>query len=100
MSTAKEIELYQPSNGTEGMRFMSIFCDNCVKCPSIEANNHCGILTRTMIYDRTDKKYPRQWIYQNGKPVCTSFKDRDEHNAERRAKRKPESDKSTVDLFG
>jgi hypothetical protein len=92
------IELYQPANGTEGMRFRDVFCDNCIKCPSVDADNQCGIMMRTMLYGINDKEYPNQWRYVDGRPTCTAFKDRDEHNAERRAKRKVEA-VASLDLF-
>ena len=57
-----------------------------------------------MIYDEEEKEFPKQWAYdEDEKPICTSFKDRDEYNAERRVKRKQSSPKkcgSTIDLFG
>ena len=95
----EKIELYQPSNHTVGESFMSDFCYKCSKCPAPEADNQCGIMLRTMAFSPDDKEYPNQWRYVDGKPVCISFKDRDEFNAERREKRKPVQDKSTLDLF-
>lgn len=53
---------YFPSNGTEGMIFMNEFCDNCYK------NNSCTILTNSFF-----GKQPKQWVYENDKPTCTSF---------------------------
>ena len=53
---------YYPSNGTEGMEFMSEFCDNCYKSRS------CTILTRSLI-----GIHPTQWVYKDDKPTCTSF---------------------------
>ena len=95
----EKIELYQPSNGTVGESFKSHFCYRCSKCPSPEADNQCGIMLRTMAFSPGDKEYPNQWRYVDGKPVCTSFKHRDEFNEARRQKRKPTKDKQTLDLF-
>ena len=55
-------EFYLPSNGTEGMEFMAEFCDNCYKF------KNCTILLKPMFGQQ-----PKQWIYKNDKPVCTSF---------------------------
>lgn len=84
------IELYQPSNGSEGEWFHSRWCYKCAKFPhSMTAQKQCMIVCRTQIYKTEDKEYPREWRYVNDVPTCTAFKDRDEFNAERRAKRKP-----------
>lgn len=95
---------FRPSNATQGDCFMSEFCFKCAKYTDPDAVSQCDVLTRSMIYDENEKQYPRQWAYdENENPVCTSFKDRDEFNAERRAKRKqsaPKKCNSTIDLFG
>ena len=97
---SESIKLYQPSNGTEGDIFMGRFCFNCVKMPhATEAKNQCWILGKTFMYKVTDKKYPKQWIYKEGVPTCTSFKDREAHNLERRKTRKPTMVKGVADLF-
>lgn len=84
------IELYQPSNGTEGDIFMSEFCFKCSKFPhDSDAKNQCAIFGKSLIYDTKDKEYPHQWRIESGKPTCTAFKDREEANAERRESRKP-----------
>ena len=76
-------KLYLPSNGTEGMIFMAEFCENCYK------EKQCTILTRALICEQ-----PKQWIYKNNKPVCTSF------NPNRpKQKRKVKIDKNQINLF-
>jgi len=83
------IELYQPSNGTEGDIFMSQFCYKCVKFPhSSDAKNQCFIFLMGWSCSITDKEYPKQLRYIDDKPVCTAFKDRELANMERRSKRK------------
>lgn len=80
------IEKYRPSNGTEGMWFMSEWCDKCT------IRGICKILSKTMTYDIDDPEYPHQWIRDSeGYPECTSFTD----------SRKPASYhcKKTADLF-
>jgi len=58
-----EVNLYYPSNGTEGMEFHGKFCDRCYK------RINCTILTKTMFGNEV-----KQWIYdEKGHPVCTSF---------------------------
>lgn len=64
---------YYPSNGTEGEGFISIWCENCKRDPASRNGNAktlCNILLNSLI-----GKPPKQWIYQNGKPTCTSFAD-------------------------
>lgn len=53
---------YFPSNGTEGMIFMNEFCYKCYKY------NSCTILNRSLTGTR-----PKQWVYKENKPTCTSF---------------------------
>ena len=67
---------YRPSNGTEGMWFADKFCANCIHDnPDYEAKEpRCEILTLTMCFDVTDKEYPKEWCYEDGKPTCTKFK--------------------------
>lgn len=99
----EEAKLYQPSNSTDGFWFMSQLCDRCVKMPhDHDAKNQCMIFLRTQAYNTKDPEYPREWRYVDGKPVCTAFKDREEFNAVRRAKRKGviATDKNTIDMFG
>lgn len=100
-----EIELYQPCNGSEGEWFHNKFCYKCAKFPhDSDAKNQCQIVLATMAYDIDEPEYPKEWRYVNDKPICTAFKDRDEFNAERRAKRKSTlkiiaKDTDTIDIF-
>lgn len=104
---AEEIELFRPSNGTEGDIFMSRYCFQCAKFPhDSSAKNQCQIVLATFAYDIEDKEYPNQWRYVDGKPTCTSFKSREEFNAKRRLKRNKcrkkiiATDSLTLDIFG
>lgn len=63
---------YRPSNGTEGEMFMERFCYQCVH-EEYGESELCDILTRTMIYDVEDDKYPDEWVYGDDGPVCTAF---------------------------
>jgi len=64
---------YRPSNGSEGMDFMTRFCDQCVY-EDWEGDKECPIIGATMIYDVDDPEYPEEWTYdQAGDPICTKF---------------------------
>lgn len=72
---------YRPSNGTEGMSFVEDFCEQCIhENPDLNSKKKCEILTLTMFYYPTDKEYPREWIYKDGKPTCTKFQKWDWNN--------------------
>jgi hypothetical protein len=99
---AEKIELYEPSNGTELDGFACKFCFECSKMPiSCDAKNQCGIFGRVMMYKKTDKEYPKQWRYIDGKPSCTAFVSREEANAKRRSqpRKSPVGDTQTLELF-
>ena len=66
---------YRPSNGTEGMGFIGLFCDNCInENPHPDNKPKCGILSASMLYDLRDEKYPCEWCYgEDDKPTCTAF---------------------------
>lgn len=68
---------YRPSNGTEGMIFLSQFCHQCAH----EKYHHtlddgdkaCEIYTSTLVYDLGDSEYPSEWVYDSlGNPRCTA----------------------------
>jgi hypothetical protein len=67
---ACRIELYRPSNGTEGESFMGEWC---YQCRRDTPKRPCSILTRTMAFDKDDKQYPTEWRYVGERPVCTAF---------------------------
>jgi hypothetical protein len=69
---------YQPSNGTEGMRFCGKFCDQCIHekySHTLNDNDKkCDILTRSMVYGVNDLEYPKDWIYDvDNNPTCTAW---------------------------
>lgn len=69
-STTGERELYQPSNGTEGMAFFDAFCDRCIKQPK------CQIIGATMLHDPGDPEYPEEWTWEPVKvetASCSAF---------------------------
>lgn len=70
---------YRPSNGTEGCGFIETYCMNCIhekylhdnSCPD---SGKCDILSRTMVFDINDKKYPEEWTYdETNRPICTAW---------------------------
>lgn len=68
---SKPGEKYQPSNGTEGDRFIAKFCNGCVRN---WGNATCDILMDTMVLDKDDPEYPMAWTYDaEEKPTCTKF---------------------------
>lgn len=80
---------YCPSNGTEGDIFMSHFCFKCIRHPiSSEAKTQCRILMKSFFHKIHEKEYPKQWRYKNGRPLCTSFKSREEEYKKRKLQRK------------
>lgn len=66
----RTLELYRPSNGTEGMCFEAEFCDRCVH----DSEDKCEIHDRALLFDTDDKEYPHEWWYDGeGNPTCTAF---------------------------
>jgi hypothetical protein len=73
------IELYRPSNGTEGECFMARWCAVCrhdrgSRDESLELDG-CNILAMTMaVCSANDPDHPKEWRYgDDGHPVCTAF---------------------------
>ena len=71
----EEIKLYRPSNGTEGDGFIFKFCAECIHDSQFRGGRkYCNILNRSLMYDKNEKGYPKQWRYdENGQPTCTKF---------------------------
>lgn len=65
----QSIELYRPSNGTEGEIFISDWCANCEQ----DKEHNCSILGKTMQYNIDDTEYPREWVKTQNGPKCTVF---------------------------
>jgi hypothetical protein len=66
------IEKYRPSNGTEGLYFMAQWCDKCTK-DNYPGEPLCPIIADTFSLKVSDPRYPDEWRYDEGKPVCTAF---------------------------
>ena len=89
-------ELYEPSNGTQGMAFTSAFCDCCkhdrVHPETGKVLKRCDILSRSMIHNIDHPDYPVEWRYNDAdQAVCVAhdFWDWDELG-------RPPSDTSNV----
>lgn len=96
------VELYRPSNGSEGEWFHEQFCYQCSKFPrSQDAKTQCSIFIMANLSSIDEESFPSDWRYVDGSPVCTSFKSREVHNKERREKRKILAGKchNTFDIF-
>ena len=64
---------YRPSNGTEGIMFMDLFCHLCSK-DNPDEDSGCEIIVLSMAYDTDESRYPEEWIYDtDGQPICTAF---------------------------
>ena len=67
---------YRPSNGSEGMWFMGLFCDRCAHNDYQDdgSGKSCEIFCNTMVYDVEDTEYPEEWQETHGSmPTCTKF---------------------------
>jgi len=69
---------YRPSCGTEGLDFMAKFCDRCEYdkdfYETLMAEDGCPIIAKAMTHNVNDPKYPKEWTYKKGSPICTKFK--------------------------
>jgi hypothetical protein len=92
----KDIEIYRPSNGTEGMIFMDEHCDKCFH----DRNEDCEIIVASMLYDTNEPEYPKEWRYISNNPTCTKFlRWRDDGNdPDEPIKRKPPDDPNQLCL--
>lgn len=83
MRYAISIELFRPSNGTEGEIFISGWCARCARdrmaregadWEECDDSELCEILTRTLACVIDDPDYPQEWRYdETGEPCCTAF---------------------------
>ena len=70
---------YQPSNGSEGQDFTESWCNQCEREREYRESEGedwekcCPILGASMANSVGDDDYPKEWIYKDGKPVCTAF---------------------------
>lgn len=78
LDAAEGIELYCPSNGSEGEWFMTKWCAHCAKdnLDPDAGEGGCDIIARTMAFDMDDPAYPREWRRDGAGPRCTAFEAR------------------------
>lgn len=62
-SVGPDCKNYNPSNGTEGMDFLSYWCEECDR----DKNTDCEVLLQAS-FDRTP-----HWIQHEGQGICTAF---------------------------
>ena len=68
---------YQPSNGSEGSAFESMFCNKCTKEDELH-QIFCDVHTAALILMPDEPDYPKEWVYaEDGYPTCTAFEERD-----------------------
>lgn len=73
------VELYRPSNGTEGECFMALWCNCCqrdraAREPDGDPGDGCSILAMTMAVGIDDPAYPPEWRHSDdGRPICAAF---------------------------
>ena len=72
------IQLYRPSNGSEGEWFISRWCARCERERAYRADpdggEPCSILSRTFVFAADDPDYPREWREDGPSgPRCTAF---------------------------
>lgn len=68
----------QPSNSTDGMSFMELFCEKCKKDDYFRGGEElrCDILSKSFVYRTGDSEYPEQWTHRaDGQPTCTAFEE-------------------------
>ena len=99
---SQKIELYRPSNGSAGEAFFAAWCERCARDKAMsegkpleecDDTQKCELIARSMCYDTTDSRYPQEWRYENGHPVCKAFVPVGQPIP-------PERDDKTLDMFG
>lgn len=71
-----DIELYCPSNGTEGEIFMGQWCARCQRDRGSREpdGDGCDIIAMTMAFRVDDPEYPKEWRRDGPSgPRCTAF---------------------------
>jgi len=69
---------YKPSTGTDGMIFISLWCDKCSK------EKRCPILLDKEVNGYDSKR--TEWIYKDNTTVCVAFKQIGTPNKKRKSK--------------
>lgn len=99
------MNLYEPSNGTEGEMFMTKFCYQCKNELFTHTNNEshykCDILTRALVWTKKEPDYPTEWVIVNNQPTCTAFVKHQwfDENNELQEYEEPVHDPNQLNLF-
>lgn len=71
--------LYRPSNGTEGDYFQEAWCARCKADRAYRESGGkeagCDLIARSMAFKVDEPRYPKEWVWRDGYPVCTAFDD-------------------------
>lgn len=100
------MELYAPSNSTEGMQFEEEFCEKCWHDRIFRKKQigGCEIIARAMAFDVDHENYPTELIQKLSGPECTAFLSMEEGQRLRDrekaiAKRKRQEEAGQMRLF-
>jgi len=87
---------FRPSNSGEGMAFEAQFCERCIRNPvNPESKTQCPHLLKALCDEDNGK-----WIYgDDGQPICTAFRSREDANRCRTRVLKSKPDKNQMSLF-
>lgn len=75
--TPKDGTPYRPSSGTEGEFFQCRFCEHCKADLNFNDGDGpgCELIANSMAFNIGEEGYPVEWVWKDGKPVCTAFDD-------------------------
>jgi hypothetical protein len=67
---------FEHTNGTVGWSWCEDWCFRCVhdaQYSDEDPQAGCQILARSLAFSPGEPEYPAEWVYQNGRPVCTAY---------------------------
>lgn len=67
---------WQPSNGTEGWDWLGNWCFRCLhdaQYSDEDPGAGCQILAHALAFNIGDPEYPPEWVYKDGREVCTAY---------------------------
>ena len=69
-------EPYRPCNGDEARSFMQQWCARCQKDAEYDdglIGAGCTIAAMALGHYEDHPNYPKEWVYDGDRPVCTAF---------------------------
>lgn len=75
--SAPKPEPYRPAVPGEHIDFQRAWCDRCLSQDYFGEDRICPILLNTLLFRPGDEAYPKAWVWEDGRPVCTAFRGRD-----------------------